>query len=809
MTCQNCARHVTDAIQSVPGVRSASVTLDGGRAAVRWAVDAPQDVPAVICAVAAAGYEASLVENTAHDGGGRHQSRWQWNLLVGIAVTALLMMGEWVFNLTGEPWFQWLSLVLAGVVQLFCGAQFYRGAWRQLKIGSSNMDTLVALGSTTAFGYSAWALLAGAGGHVYFMEAAAIISLISAGHWLEARVSDQASGALKSLLSLAPQMARRVQSPKSKVQSPASQFNLKTSSFSNSELRTPHSAIEVEVPVSELKIGDRIVLRPGDRVPVDGVVLEGESAVDEAMLTGESAPADKKSGGKLFAGTVNLNGRLIMRVTATGEATALAHIIAAVQRAQTSRADIQRLGDRVSGIFVPVIVCIALAAGLWWGLAPASAQGVHDWLAQFFWHAHAPTGAAAGFIIAAAVLIVACPCAMGLATPAAIMASANSAARRGILIRDGVALEKAGKITAVIFDKTGTLTIGKPTVAAMAFVSPHPGPLPKGEGTVSGQNRSSSNLAANPAVVLQVRLDAIPPLPTGEGRGEGNKVAQIAAALARNSTHPISQAIAGISAEKVEMTEWKEIRGAGVEANIQHSTFNAQHPIGKARLGSLRWLRECGVELAAGEKFIAEWSNQGATIVGLASENDLLGLFAVRDALKPSAAKVVGQLRRQGLNIYLVTGDNSLTAKSIARQIGIEPENVFAEVRPEQKAAFVKKLQAGGERVAFVGDGINDAPALTQANLGIAVSRASDVAREAADIILLKSEIEAVPEALGLARATLRTIKQNLFWAFFYNALGVPLAAMGFISPIICAAAMGVSDLIVIGNALRLLRWRK
>ncbi|MBW8864522.1 MAG: HAD-IC family P-type ATPase, partial [Verrucomicrobia bacterium] len=313
-----------------------------------------------------------------------------------------------------------------------------------------------------------------------------MISLVSTGHWLEARVSDKAGGALRSLLNLAPQTARRIHPhpgplPEGEgrastilgglkaggagaAQGPASDggtFDLRGASFKSGQSRlTPAATDEVEVPVSELQVNDRIALRPGDRVPVDGVVLEGESAVDEAMLTGESVPADKQSGSELFAGTVNLNGRLVMRVTATGEATALAHIIAAVQRAQTSRADIQRLGDRISNVFVPVIVVIALAAGLWWGFAPDSANHVHDWLAQFFWHAHAPAGVAAGFIIAAAVLIVACPCAMGLATPAAIMASANSAARRGILIRDGVALEKAGEVTAVVFDKTGTLTMG-------------------------------------------------------------------------------------------------------------------------------------------------------------------------------------------------------------------------------------------------------------------------------------------------------------------------------------------------------------
>jgi Cu+-exporting ATPase len=651
------------------------------------------------------------------------------------------------------------------------------------------MDTLVALGSTTAFGYSAWALLGGMGGHVYFMEAAAIITLISFGHWLEARVSARAAGALEKLLNLAPQTARRINQPRSSRREEAL--------TSKSEIRNPKSEInwsllmsaatdEKEVPVSELKIGDLVALRPGDRVPVDGMVTEGDSAVDEAMLTGESVPVDKKTGGELYTGTVNLNGRLVMRVTATGESTALAHIIAAVQRAQTSRADIQRLGDRVSSVFVPVVVAIAIAAALWWGLAPESAKHVHDLLAPFLWPAMTPTGAATAFIIAAAVLIVACPCAMGLATPAAIMAGANTAARRGILIRDGVALEKAGQVTAVVFDKTGTLTIGKPEVAEI------------------WQSRTGFQPVSNSNSEMKSETGKMPVLQP------------IAASLARSSTHPISQAVAKLSAEKVDLKDWREIRGAGVEAKIQPSTgpretesFTRLNPqLSTVRLGSLRWLKESGVGLASGEKFIAEWSGQGATIVGLAVDQSLAGLFAIKDTVKPGTRDVVEKLHRQNLKTFLLTGDNALTAASIAREAGIESKNVFAEVRPEQKADFVKKLQAQGERVAFVGDGINDAPALEQADLGIAVSRASDLAREAADIILLKSEIEAVPEALGLARATLRTIKQNLFWAFFYNALGVPLAALGFISPILCAAAMGVSDLIVIGNALRLLRWR-
>ena len=777
MNCNNCARHVTEAIQSVAGVRSATVILDAGRASVRWNSGAEQNIAAVIEAVQKAGYTAEEIQAGTSAGDEPRHASWQINLWLGIAVTAALMVGEWIFHLAMQPWFQWLAFALAGVVQVFAGEKFYRGAWNQLKIGNSNMDTLVALGSTTAFGYSAWALLGGLGGHLYFMEAAAIITLISFGHWLEARVSARASGALENLLKLAPQTARRLE-----LRPPARLDDDSDESRRVGDRRPDTNADgEHEVSVAELQIGDLVALRPGDHVPVDGVVVEGDSAVDEAMLTGESVPVDKKTDGELYAGTVNLNGRLIMRVTATGESTALAHIIAAVQRAQTSRADIQRLGDQVSSVFVPVVVAIAVVAALGWGFLPESAGRIHDALSPFLWHVMSPAGPAAGFIIAAAVLIVACPCAMGLATPAAIMASANTAARRGILIRDGVALEKAGKITAVIFDKTGTLTIGKPEVTA-SWSS-----IPQGAG-LSGST-------------LKRELQQEHAVPEA-----GAPNAQIAAALARSSTHPISQAIAKLSAENVDLKDWQEIRGCGVEANIQPSTLNPQPST--ARLGSLRWLRESGVDLAAGEKFIAEWSQQGATIVGLAVEQSLVGLFAVKDTVKPGAHAVVEQLHRQNLKPFLVTGDNALTAASIARQAGIAAENVFADVRPEQKAEFVKKLQAQGERVAFVGDGINDAPALEQADLGIAVSRASDLAREAADIILLKSEIEAVPEALGLARATLRTIKQNLFWAFFYNALGVPLAALGFISPILCAAAMGVSDLIVIGNALRLLRWR-
>ncbi len=740
MNCQSCVRKATAALEAVPGIANAVVSLEPARATVRWQPSATPSADAVIRALKAAGYEAVPIRNpqsAIRNSPWSPLTGWQFNVVFGGAVTLLLMLGEWALGLGMTRWFQWTAFALALPVQAVCGARFYVGAWRQLKAGSSNMDTLVALGSTTAFGFSAWALFTGWHGHLYFMEAAAIITLISVGHWLEARMSAHAASSLKALLNLVPQTARRLDD----------------------------AGAESEVPVAQLKAGDRVVLRPGDRVPVDGEVLEGQSAVDEAMLTGESLPVEKSPGTKLYGGTANQNGRLVFRVTATGDATALAQIIAVVQRAQSSRANIQKLGDQVSAVFVPIVVLIAVGTGLWWGLAYESALHVATTLLPFLKPEHFPASPlAAAFIHAAGVLIVACPCAMGLATPAAIMAGVNAAAQRGILIRDGAALEKSGRITAVLFDKTGTLTEGKLGVAAVHEVKPG-----------------------------------------------AESIKELAAALAAPSNHPLSRAVAAVcdrrpadaqagnGGHRLPLQDWREVRGAGVEATSEGVTY---------RLGSLRWLAEMGVSAEA-NSFVSEWTAQGATVLGLARGTELHALFALRDQLKTHAVEVIADLQRQGKAVFLVTGDNAQTAGAIATQAGLAKENVFAEIRPEQKAGIVQQLQAHGQRVAFVGDGINDAPALTQADLGIAVSRASDVAREAADIILLHSDIQAIPEALGLAQATLRTIRQNLFWAFFYNAAAVPLAALGLLSPVLCAAAMGLSDVLVIGNALRLRAWKR
>ncbi len=736
MNCSNCVRHVTEAIQGVAGVASAKVRLDTARASVRWQSEAATSAKEVLEAVRQAGYEARVVEPAAGAPAGGEPAAsplagWKFSALFGVALTLPLMVGEWALGLGATEWFKWFGFACAAPVMLVCGRRFFVGAWLQLRRGQSNMDTLVALGSSVAFGFSVGGLLTGWPGHLYFMEAAAIITVVSLGHWMEALAGDRAASSLRALLRLTPVTARCLDP----------------------------SGVEREVPVSQLAVNDRVVLRPGDHVPTDGEVLEGRSAVDESMLTGESLPVEKPPGAVLYAGTVNQDGRLVMRVTATGEATALAHIVAVVERAQASRASIQRLADRVSSVFVPIVVVLALLTAVWWGFAHDSASRVSPSLAGFLGHAHIPEAAlAAAFIHAAAVLIVACPCAMGLATPAAIMAGTNAAARRGILIRDGQALEKSGTLTTIVFDKTGTLTRGRLSVAAFEEFD-----------------------------------DAL---------ARRDSARQLAARLARPSNHPISRALVedGLAAEDLE--DWRDLRGRGIEAKL------ADVPGAVFRLGSLGWLGECGVDHAPAAQFAESWSAKGATVLGLAQNERLLGVAALGDELKPHASEVVRELVAQGKAVCLITGDQRRTARAIAQSAGIPEANVFAEVRPEQKAEMIGQLQRKGQRVAFVGDGLNDAPALEQADLGIAVSRASDVAREAADVILLKSDIQAIPEALGLAQATLRTIRQNLFWAFFYNAAAIPLAALGFLSPVVCAFAMGVSDLIVIGNALRLMRWK-
>ncbi|HSH96154.1 MAG TPA: HAD-IC family P-type ATPase, partial [Roseimicrobium sp.] len=537
MDCQSCVRKVTTSLQAVSGVDRVVVDLTRGEARVHWKMAQGSPSDALLDAVKKAGYTASVVETLAAPSESREDffGGWRLNVLLGGSVTAVLVLAEWVFQLGMERWFQWVAFALATPVQIFCGARFYRGAWNQLKSGNSNMDTLVALGSTTAFAYSVWGLLSGLHGHLYFMEAASIITLISIGHWMEARVSAKAAGSLRALMELAPTTARRL-SPDGK---------------------------ESDVPVALLRSGDRVVLKPGDRVPTDGEVGEGASAVDESMLTGESLPVDKMQGDRLYGGTINQNGRLVMQVTATGEATALAQIVAVVQRAQGSRASIQKLGDRVSSVFVPVVVMIAVATALWWGLAGESARSASSWLGQFLWVTHIPdTALAAAVVHAAAVLIIACPCAMGLATPAAIMAGTNAAARRGILIRDGSALEKSGTITAVLFDKTGTLTRGEVVVAQtldLRAENDREQNLEKlAAGLARGSNHPLSKAIArlDPVSVSSTAPTPGPSIPKPAGKGPASFLT-----TQFRTTEPASS-----------FTKWEEIRGSGVQAQWSGKT---------------------------------------------------------------------------------------------------------------------------------------------------------------------------------------------------------------------------------------------
>lgn len=735
MDCGNCARSVSEALQSVSGVAFAAVDLKAATAKVQWKAGEVPNSETLIEHVQKSGYRATVVtsDSAGHNHGHDHGegNPWKRALVIGIPASVILLAADWIFGLSMNRSFQWIAFVVGTFVQVAVGWKFYVGTWRQLRVGRSNMDTLVSLGSTAAYGFSVWSLFTGRTGHLFFTEAVTILTLISVGHWLESRMSEHAGDALRSLLQLAPPNARTLDA----------------------------NGAEREVPVAELTVGRRILIKPGDRVPVDAEVGEGESSVDESMLTGEPLPVRKNAGAKLFAGTSNAEGRLVAVVRATGAATVLSQIADAVQRAQSSRASVQRLADKVSSIFVPIVVGVAVATAFWWGQAYESAVKTHEILGRWLWHSHVPeTPLVASVMAFCAVLIVACPCAMGLATPVALMAGINVAARRGILIRDAIALEKSGNISAVAFDKTGTLTWGRPEVV------------------------SHFNLR------------------TG-GSADGETLAK-AAALAAPSNHPLSRAIAEAGksvAGKLPLSAWREIPGNGIEA--QAGTPDSPVTL---RLGSPRWMQSLGIDIANVERQTAAAVATGQSVVVLSENLSAIGALTIGDAIRPDTANIIADLNGKKRSVHLVSGDARGACLAVAKTVGIPETQVFAERSPEKKISVITALQKEGRHVAFVGDGINDSPALAAADLGIAVAKSADVARDAADIVLLRPGLASVADALDISERTLRTIRQNLFWAFFYNAAAIPLAATGFMSPVLCAVTMGLSDVVVIGNALRL-----
>jgi len=709
MTCASCVARVEKALLKVPGVASASVNLATERATVR----APASLPLSVleAAVAKAGYAAAPVEASAPDK--RRLPAW-WPAAVG-AILTLPLLAPMLLQLVGIDWMlgAWVQLALATPIQFGLGARFYRAGWKAARAGSGNMDLLVALGTSAAYGLSVYLMFRPVGHgmpHLYFEASAAVITLVLLGKWLEARARRQTADAIRALNALRPSIARVLR-----------------------------SGIEIDVPVEQIVLGDLILVRPGDRIAVDGDIANGRSHVDESLITGESLPVAKGVGDRVIGGSINADGALTVRTTAIGAETTLARIIRMVESAQAGKAPIQRIVDRVSAVFVPVVLGVALLTFFGW----FGATG--DW--------------ERALINAVAVLVIACPCALGLATPTAIMAGTGAAARRGILIKDAQALELAHAVTTVAFDKTGTLTLGHP-----ALVAVEPG-----------------------------------------GGRTADDVLRLAAALQTRSAHPLAAAVAdAVRARQLAVPpalDAKALPGRGLEATV----------LGEAlALGSSRLLHELGVDAGPLAAQAESLERDGRTISWLirtrGGSAELLGLLAFGDTLKPSARQAVDRLRQLGIRTALLTGDNRGSARAVARALGID--DVHAEVLPADKAAIVAQWRAAGQVVAMIGDGINDAPALAAADVGIAMATGTDVAMEAAGITLMRGDPRLVADAIDVSRRTYSKIKQGLFWAFAYNVLGIPLAAMGLLNPVIAGAAMALSSVSVVSNALLLRRWR-
>jgi P-type Cu+ transporter len=713
MTCASCVGRVEKALLKVPGVSSAVVNLATEKATVRALSTVP--VSTLKAAVEKAGYSAKEPATaTAAPSKGISLPQW-WPVALG-AVLTIPLVAPMLLGLFGIDWMLdgWVQLLLATPVQFLLGARFYVAGYKAVRARTGNMDLLVALGTSAAYGLSVYLLFKHAGHemmqHLYFEASAAVITLVLLGKWLEGRAKRQTTDAIRALNALRPATAR-----------------------------VRRDGVEVEVPVEQVALGDLVVIRPGERVAVDGEIMEGRTHVDESLITGESLPVARGVGDAVTGGSINAEGALCVRTTAVGAETTLARIIRMVESAQAAKAPIQRIVDRVSAVFVPVVLGIALLTFLGW----VGVTG--DW--------------EAALINAVAVLVIACPCALGLATPTAIMAGTGVAAQSGILIKDAEALEVAHAVNMVAFDKTGTLTEGKPSLAAVV--------------TAEGQSR--------------------------------DEVLRLAAALQRTSEHPLAHAVMdAVRTERLsvpEAHEAKALPGRGLQASVGGV---------EVFLGSTRLLRELGAQPGALQSQSERLEAEGRTISWLVQKNggksDVLGLLAFGDRVKASAKEAVARLHDMGIETMMLTGDNKGSAKAVARELGIR--SFQAEVLPGDKAAVVQKLRESGRVVAMVGDGLNDSPALAAADLGMAMSTGTDVAMETAGITLMRGDPRLVADAIHVSRATYRTIKRGLFWAFAYNVIGIPLAAIGLLSPVVAGAAMAFSSVSVVGNALLLRRWR-